>query len=87
MELKSDDTRPVQKDYSEYWGAQVSLVRILQKCGVNVDVRDRLPIFRLWLIINQRMTGPKKENILQLLQSLRNMRLKGLEPEHDGKKY
>lgn len=78
---------PPTKDYSEYWAIQVVLVRVLQSAGLKVDVRDRLPIFRLWSIVNQRITGTKKVNILQLLQSLVELRKKGNEPPNDGKKY
>jgi hypothetical protein len=75
------------KDYSEYWGVQIQLVRILQHCGVKVDIKDRLPLFKLWNIVNTRMTGIRRRNILLLLQSLVHMRMKGMEPENDGKRY
>lgn len=75
------------KDYSEYWAIQVVLVRILQSSGVTVNVKDRLPLFRLWTVVSSRMTGAKQHNILQLIQALVHMRMKGMEPEHDGKKY
>jgi hypothetical protein len=75
------------KDYSEYWGVQVLLVRILKTLGIKVDIRDRLPLFRLWNIVNSRMTGAKKHNILQLIQSLVHMRQKNMEPPNDGKRY
>jgi len=78
---------PVVKDYSEYWGMQVHLVRILQSADMRVDIRDRLPLFRLWLVVDRRMTGSRKNNILQLIQSLIHMRMKGLEPPHEGGKY
>lgn len=77
----------VVKDYSEYWGVQILLVRILQNSGLKVDPKSRLPIFRLWLLVKSRMTGAKAPNILQLLTALLNMRIKGMEPPNDGKKY
>lgn len=75
------------KDYSEYWEAQVLLVRILQNSGLKVGVKDRLPIFRLWLIVSKQMTGARQANLLQLLDALAKMRGKGMEPPHNGKIY
>ena len=78
---------PVVKDYSEYWGMHIQFVRILKSAGLKVDIRDRLPLFRLWHVVNSRMTGARRANVLQIIQGLVNMRLKGLEPPNDGKKY
>lgn len=75
------------KDYSEYWEAQVLTVRILQNAGLKVGVRDRLPLFRLWLLVSDRMTGARRDNLLQLLQALVKMRTMGMEPPHNGKLY
>jgi hypothetical protein len=75
------------KDYTEYWEAQALLVRILQNSGLKVGIKDRLPIFRLWLLVNSRMTGARQVNLLQLLQALVNMRMKGMEPPNNGKTY
>lgn len=75
------------KDYAEYWAVQVVLVRVLQSAGLKVDVRDRLPLFRLWHTVSTRITGTRSFNILQLIQALVHMRMKGMEPAHDGKKY
>jgi hypothetical protein len=75
------------KDYTEYWEAQVLLVRILQNSGLRVGVKDRLPIFRLWNIVAKRMTGVRQHNVLLLLQALVQMRGRGIEPPHNGKTY
>lgn len=75
------------KDYTEYWGVQYLIVRILQRAGLKVSPRDRLPIFRLWNIVRNRITGAKAENLCQLLQALLNMRMKGMEPPHNGQQY
>lgn len=75
------------KGYSEYWEAQVLLVRILQNSGLKVGVKDRLPVFRLWNLVSKRMTGVRQINLLQLLQALVLMRTQGMEPPHDGKVY
>ena len=75
------------KDYTEYWATQVVLIRMLQSAGLKVDIRDRLPIFRLWQVVGRRMTGNRAYHILQLLQALVNMRQKCMEPPHDGKRY
>ena len=77
----------VPNDYSEYWGAQILLVRYLQQMGVRTDVKDRLPIFRLWQIIQSRMTGKRAEHLLQLLNKLTQLRLNGMEPPHKDGKY
>lgn len=75
------------KDYTEYWEAQVLLVRILQNSGLKVGVKDRLPIFRLWNIVATRMTGARQHNVSLLLQALVIMRGKGMEPPHKGNTY
>jgi hypothetical protein len=75
------------KDYTEYWEAQVLLVRILQNSGLRVGVKDRLPIFRLWLLVTSRITGAKQVNLLQLLNAMAKMRISGREPPHNGKTY
>lgn len=75
------------KEYAEYWEAQVLTVRILQNSGLKVGVKDRLPIFRLWLLVDNRMTGARRTNLLQLLEAMVKMRTIGLEPPHNGKTY
>jgi hypothetical protein len=75
------------KECAEYWEAQVLTVRILQNSGLKVGVKDRLPIFRLWLFVNERMTGSRRSNLLQLLQRMVELRTMGLEPQHNGKTY
>lgn len=75
------------KDYTEYWEAQVLTVRILQNSGLKVGVKDRLPLFRLWLLVNTRITGARKDNLLQLLNAMTKMRVDGKEPPHNGKTY
>jgi hypothetical protein len=75
------------KDYSEYWEAQVLLVRILQNSGVKVGIKDRLPIFRLWQVVSKKMAGNRATTILKLLDSLVRMRQNGEEPPNTGKKY
>lgn len=75
------------KDYTEYWEAQVLTVRILQNAGLKVGVKDRLPIFRLWYVVSNRMTGSRRSNLLQLLQAMVKLRAMGMEPPHDGKVY
>lgn len=82
-----DEVLSPPKDYTEYWEAQVLLVRILQNSGLKVGVKDRLPIFRLWLLVNGRMTGARKDNLLQLLNAMTKMRTMGMEPPHNGKTY
>ena len=74
-------------DYSDYWEAQVLAVRILNACGVKVGVKDRLPIFRLYRVVSDRMTGAKQNNLQQLLRQLVHLRTQGMEPPHNGKKY
>lgn len=75
------------KGYAEYWEAQVLTVRILQNSGLKVGVKDRLPIFRLWLLVDSRMAGARRSNLLQLLQRMVELRRMGLEPQHNGKTY
>jgi len=74
-------------DYSEYWSSQVLIVRTLQQIGIRVDVKDRLPIFRLWRIIQERMVGQRAEHLLQLLNKLTELRKQGMEPPHKEGKY
>lgn len=75
------------KECTEYWEAQVLTVRILQNSGLKVGVKDRLPLFRLWLLVDSRMTGARRSNLLQLLQKMVELRTMGSEPEHNGKAY
>lgn len=75
------------KDYTEYWEAQVLTVKILQNSGLKVGVKDRLPIFRLWLVVNSRMTGARKDTLVKLLDTMLRLRMKGREPTHNGKVY
>ncbi len=75
------------KEYSEYWEVQVLIVRILQNSGLKVGVKDRLPLFRLWLLVTNRMTGARRDNLLTLLNQLTKLRISGLEPPHNGKTY
>lgn len=75
------------KDYSEYWGVQVLIVRTLQHTGIKVDIKDRLPIFRLWRVIQSRMVGKRGDQLLQLLNKLTELRKNGLEPPHQEGKY
>jgi hypothetical protein len=82
-----DEVLAKPKDYSEYWGAQISLVRILQRNGLRVDIKDRLPLFRLWILVSNRMTGDRAKNIFQLIQFLLNLRRNGKEPPYNGKRY
>ena len=85
--MQNSEVLAPPKDYTEYWEAQVLTVRILQNSGLKVGVKDRLPVFRLWLLVNGRMTGARKFNLLQLLQALVKMRTMGMEPPHNGKVY
>lgn len=85
--MQNNEELSPPKDYTEYWEAQVLTVRILQNSGLRIGVKDRLPIFRLWRLIDNRMTGARKDNLLQLLQALVNMRKAGLEPPHNGTTY
>jgi hypothetical protein len=78
---------PTTKDYAEYWEAQVIFVRLLQNSGLKVGVKDRLPLFKLRLLIDARMTGVRKEQLIKLLDLLVSLRTKGLEPPHKGNKY
>jgi hypothetical protein len=75
------------KDYTEYWEAQTLIVRILQNSGLRIGVKDRLPVFRLWLLVDSRITGVRRNNLLILLQALVRMRTMGMEPPHNGKTY
>jgi len=77
----------VKYDYADYWEAQVLAVRILNSCGVKVGVKDRLPLFKLYRVVSSRMTGVRQSNLLQLLRQLVDLRIQGLEPPHNGKKY
>lgn len=86
MQTTTEDFSP-PKDYTEYWEAQVLTVRILQNSGLKVGVKDRLPLFRLWLLVDQRMAGTRRINLLILLQALVKMRTMGLEPPNNGKIY
>lgn len=78
---------PTTKDYSEYWEAQVLTVKILQNSGLKIGVRDRLPVFHLWLLVSNRMTGTRQDNLLKLLDSMVKLRGEGKEPPHNGKVY
>lgn len=87
MQQTPDEVLSPPKDYSGYWEAQVLAVRILQSSGLKVGVKDRLPVFRLWLLVSNRMTGARQANLLQLLNAIAKMRTEGLEPPHNGKTY
>lgn len=84
---QTQSTSKTGKEYAEYWEAQVLTVRILQNSGLKVGVKDRLPLFRLWLLVDIRMTGARRTNLLQLLQAMITMRTMGLEPPNNGKTY
>lgn len=70
-----------------YWELQITLVRLLQSAGLRVDVKDRLPIFRLFRVVTTRMTGAKAAQILGLLTELVTLRKAGLEPPFVRGKY
>ena len=72
---------------SDYWRLQVYLKQKKQSAGIRVGVRDRLPLFRLWLIVDRRITGARKYNILHVMDQLVALRKAGREPPHDGNKY
>jgi hypothetical protein len=71
----------------KYWEAQIILVRLLVQLGIKVDVKDRLPIFRLYTTIPNRCTGAKRQEILALLTYLNDLRKAGFEPKHKDGKY
>lgn len=73
--------------HAEYWEAQVLLVRILQNSGLKVGIKDRLPLFRLWILVDTRMTGIRRTQLLQMLATLVKLRTDGKEPPHKGNKY
>lgn len=75
------------KNYDEYWEAQVLTARILQSCGLTVSVRDRLPLFKLRVLVEKRMTGVRRENLLKLFDAMVKLRIAGKEPPFKGIKY
>lgn len=77
----------VIKDYSEYWEAQILFVRILQNSGLKVGVKDRLPLFKLWLLVENRMTGVRRSELLNMIDILVALRKVGREPPHKANKY
>lgn len=82
-----NEALPPPKDYTEYWEAQVLLVRILQNSGLKVGVKDRLPLFRLYLLVDRRMTGTRRVKLIELLEVLAKLRISGGEPPNDGMTY
>lgn len=75
------------KNYAEYWEAQVLFVRILQNSGLKVGIKDRLPLFRLWLVVDTRMTGVRRAELLNMIEILVALRKEGKEPPHKADKY
>jgi len=80
-------TVPQTNDYSAYWEAQVLFVRILQASGLKVGVKDRLPLFKLWTLIDKRITGKRRVELMSMIDIMVQLRKQGKEPPHKANKY
>ena len=69
-----------------YWELQTKLILELNDIGLNYKLRDRLPVFKLYVRLMKLASKKPKlahqiENILDLLEYLLAARRAGLEPE------
>lgn len=75
-------------DDSPYWTTHRQVVHLLAHLGLKYRYEQRLPIFQLFVILND--WKPKNEYVkacLDLLTILTELRHEGLEPAHKGNKY
>lgn len=75
---------------NEYWDIHVRTILRLQELGFKFKLHDRLPIFRLWLLlIKMGRRNPKLQRQIQAcledLDLLKALRCEGLEPELENK--
>lgn len=84
------NSRSHKDDLGEYWKVQVELVNILGRLGFSIQATDRIPTFWFRLRLKQAVENGDQEILdeaVRLLDALVELRVRGVEPPNDGKRY
>jgi hypothetical protein len=70
-----------------FFDTYIETLEVLAGLGLLFDYKQRLPIFKVCLELQKLGPSDDVDEALELLDMLRELMARGLEPEHDGIYY